>query len=509
MAFGTKKLAPRAANDLPGPSAPTAPRAATTAFGGTSGSRPVGGFGQSSKAGTGSVAVVPVSVQGSRAPSPVKNSAIPSVVPEAVVSANYYEYKKQINDQLLSSTEMMQRLGALENAQAAAEIQETARAIMVALEMPLSRPEQDQMLRDLVDDILGFGPLQPLLDRDDIADIMINGPSEVFIEVGGKIEPAPNCRFTDEAHLFNIAQRIVMQRGRKVDEATPMCDTRLNDGSRVNVIVPPLTKHTTITIRKFKRDRLTLNDLVKYGAIHPDGAELLKIIGKCRLNVIVSGGTGSGKTTLLNTLTAFINRDERIVTCEDTAELQLQQPHVVTMETRPPGLEGTGEVSMQDLVRNSLRMRPTRIIIGEVRGEEMFDLLQAMNTGHEGSMGTLHANDPRLALSRMESMVIMGKPNLNVRNVREMIAESVHVIVQVNRLPDGSRRITNISEITGMEGETISMQPLMEYVTTGEDDRGRLVGHHKFSGTIKPKFFEKAAFYGEGERLQKILSSGI
>nr|WP_312895101.1 CpaF family protein [Microvirga sp.] len=472
-------------------------------FGGN-GARPAGfGLGKTAP-GQGTSAPTPVTAI--RANSVTKGTLPASVADDQAVSVNYYDWKKQVMDEILGSPDMMQRLDALDRNQAAIEIKESAKQFIADLQIAISKNEHDRMLNDLVDDILGFGPLQPLLDRDDIADIMINGATEVYIEVGGKIERAPNCRFTDETHLFNIAQRIVAQRGRKVDEATPMCDTRLNDGSRVNVTVPPLAKNTTITIRKFKRDRLRLDDLVKYGAIHPDGAELLRIIGRVRLNVIVAGGTGSGKTTLLNCLTASIDHGERILTCEDTAELQLQQPHVVTLESRPPGLEGSGEITMQDLVRNSLRMRPTRIIIGEVRGEEMFDLLQAMNTGHEGSMGTLHANDPRLALSRMESMVIMGKPNLNVRNVREMIAESVHMIVQVNRLPDGSRRITHITEITGMEGDIISTQDLLRFKVTGEDERGRIVGHHEFQDIVKPRFFDKAVFYGEGDRLQRILS---
>lgn len=502
MGFGTKKVDPRSANDAVG--SPAQRPVAAASFG-SNGARPSSGFGLG-KTGPSQAASTPAAVTPIRASSSVRNtSPVPSADDQAV-SVNYYDWKKQVMDEILGSPDMMQRLDSLDKSQAAIEIKESAKQFIADLQIAISKNEHDRMLNDLVDDILGFGPLQPLLDRDDIADIMINGPSEVYIEVGGKIERAPNCRFTDETHLFNIAQRIVAQRGRKVDESTPMCDTRLNDGSRVNVTVPPLAKHTTITIRKFKRDRLRLDDLVKYGAIHPDGAELLRIIGRVRLNVIVAGGTGSGKTTLLNCLTASIDHGERILTCEDTAELQLQQPHVVTLESRPPGSEGSGEITMQDLVRNSLRMRPTRIIIGEVRGEEMFDLLQAMNTGHEGSMGTLHANDPRLALSRMESMVIMGKPNLNVRNVREMIAESVHMIVQVNRLPDGSRRITHITEITGMEGDIISTQDLLRFKVTGEDERGRVVGHHEFQDIVKPRFFDKAVFYGEGDRLQRILS---
>jgi pilus assembly protein CpaF len=290
--------------------------------------------------------------------------------------------------------------------------------------------------------VLGYGPLEPLLARDEIADIMVNGSGTVYIEVGGKIQKT-GIRFRDNQQLLNICQRIVSQVGRRVDESSPICDARLPDGSRVNAIVPPLAiDGPALTIRKFKKDKLTLEQLVRYGSISPEGAEILKIIGRCRVNTLISGGTGSGKTTLLNCLTQYIDDDERIVTCEDAAELQLQQPHVVRLETRPPNLEGEGQVTMRELVRNCLRMRPERIIVGEVRGQEAFDLLQAMNTGHEGSMATIHANNPREAISRLEQMIGMAGLPMTVASIRGQIAAAIRLIVQLQRLSDGKRKVT-------------------------------------------------------------------
>jgi len=305
---------------------------------------------------------------------------------------------------------------------------------------------------------------------------------------------------------MNICQRIVSQVGRRVDESSPICDARLPDGSRVNVIVPPLALDgPTLTIRKFRRDKLKMQHLVDFGSISPEGARVLAVIGASRCNVLISGGTGSGKTTLLNTMTAFIDEDERVVTCEDAAELQLQQPHVVRLETRPPNLEGQGQITMRDLVKNCLRMRPERIIVGEVRGPEAFDLLQAMNTGHDGSMGTLHANTPREALSRLESMITMGGYGLPSRTIREMITGSVDVIIQAARLRDGSRRITHITEVLGMEGEVIITQDLFVYEITGEDANGKILGRHRSTGIARPKFWERARYYNlDGELLDAL-----
>ena len=374
-------------------------------------------------------------------------------------------------------------------------------------EQKISVPSANRarIVTDITNQVLGYGPLQPLLDRDDISDIMVNGAGRVFIEVAGKTRET-DIRFDSNDQLMNICQRIVSAVGRRVDESSPICDARLPDGSRVNVIAPPLAiDGPTLTIRKFKRDKLTLDHLVRFGSITEEGAEILRIIGRVRCNVLISGGTGSGKTTLLNCLTAYIDPDERIVTCEDAAELQLQQPHVVRLETRPENLEGQGLVSMRDLVKNCLRMRPERIIVGEVRGAEAFDLLQAMNTGHDGSMGTLHANSPREALSRLESMISVGGLSLPSHTVREMMVSSIDVIVQATRLRDGRRVITHITEVIGMEGDVITTQDLFLYELHGEDSHGNILGRHRSNGVGKPAFWDRARYYGEENRLAEAL----
>src|SRR3954467_3354198 len=351
-------------------------------------------------------------------------------------SETYYEVKGTIFGALIEAIDLGQ-LAKLDTDSAREEIRDIVNEIIAIKNIVLSIAEQEELLDDICNDVLGYGPLEPLLARDDIADVMVNGPTRTFIEVGGKIQ-LTNVRFRDNAQLMNICQRIVSQVGRRVDEAPPICDARLLDGSRVNVIAPPLAiDGAALTIRKFKKDKLTLQQLVKYNSISPEGAEVLRILGRVRANVLISGGTGSGKTTLLNCLTAFIEKDERVITCEDSAELQLQQPHVVRLETRPPNLEGEGEITMRDLVKNCLRMRPERIIVGEVRGPEVFDLLQAMNTGHDGSMGTIHANSPREALSRIESMITMGGYTLPSRPIREMICSSVDLMIQAAIIPCG------------------------------------------------------------------------
>ncbi len=361
--------------------------------------------------------------------------------------------------------------------------------------LDLTPAELQQIGKECADDMLGFGPLEELLERDDIADIMINGPDITYIEVAGKIERT-SINFRDNQHLTTICQRIVGAIGRRVDESSPICDARLADGSRVNVIIPPLAVDgACMTIRKFKKDKLTLDNLMEFGSMSPSCAKLIMAIGRCRVNVLVSGGTGSGKTTMLNCLTRYIEAGERIITCEDACELQLQQPHVVRLETRPPNLEGVGEITMRDLVKNCLRMRPERIIVGEVRGPEAFDLLQAMNTGHDGSMGTVHANNPREAISRMENMIAMGGLNLPTVAVREQIASAVHVIIQVQRLRDGSRKTTHISEVTGMEGDVVTMQDLFTLDIEGEDEDGKLITKQRSSG-LRPKFFDNARQYG-------------
>src|ERR1700723_3781360 len=336
-------------------------------------------------------------------------------------SETYFQTKSQIFGALIEAIDLA-ALSKLDPESAREEIRDIVHEIVTIKNLVLSIAEQEDLLDDICNDVLGFGPLEPLLARDDIADIMVNGPTRCFIEVGGRIQ-LTNIRFRDGAQLMNICQRIVSQVGRRVDEASPICDARLMDGSRVNVIAPPLAiDGAALTIRKFKKEKLTLEKLISFGTCPPVMGEVLKIIGHIRLNVLISGGTGSGKTTLLNCLTFYIDEGERVITCEDAAELQLQQPHVVRLETRPPNLEGVGQITMRDLVRNCLRMRPERIIVGEVRGPEAFDLLQAMNTGHDGSMGTVHANNPREALTRMENMIAMGGLNLPIEAVREQIA---------------------------------------------------------------------------------------
>jgi pilus assembly protein CpaF len=419
-------------------------------------------------------------------------------------SEEYYDVKTTVFNALIDTIDLTQ-LAKLEAAAARDEIRDIVGEIIQLKNVVMSIAEQEELLEDICNDVLGYGPLEPLLARDDIADIMVNGASTTFIEVGGKVQKT-GVRFADNAQLMNICQRIVSQVGRRVDESSPICDARLPDGSRVNVIAPPLAiDGPTLTIRKFKKDRLKLDQLVKYGSITPATKSILEVIGRVRCNILISGGTGSGKTTLLNCLTAAIDHDERIITCEDSAELQLQQPHVVRLETRPPNLEGEGEITMRDLVRNCLRMRPERIIVGEVRGPEAFDLLQAMNTGHDGSMGTLHANSPREAISRLESMIMMGGFSLPPRTIREMITGSIDIIIQASRLRDGSRKVTHITEVVGMEGEVVTLQNLIVYEITGEDAQGKLIGRHRSTGIARPRFWERAEYYGETERLSTSL----
>ena len=409
-------------------------------------------------------------------------------------SEEYYQTKTDVFNALIDTIDLSQ-LAQLDAESAREEIRDIVIEIVSIKNVVMSIAEQETLLEDICNDVLGYGPLEPLLARDDIADIMVNGANTTYIEVNGKIERT-NIRFRDNGQLMNICQRIVSQVGRRVDESSPICDARLADGSRVNVIAPPLAiDGPTLTIRKFKKDKLKIENLVDFGSISPAGAEILRIIGTARCNVLISGGTGSGKTTLLNCLTSFIQPGERVITCEDAAELQLQQPHVVRLETRPPNLEGQGRVTMTDLVKNCLRMRPDRIIVGEVRGPEAFDLLQAMNTGHDGSMGTLHANSPREALSRVESMITMGGFALPQRTIREMIVGSIDVVVQATRLRDGSRKIVSVSEVMGLEGDVIVTQDVLRYEIDGEDQNGKLKGRHRGTGVGRPRFWERAKYY--------------
>ncbi len=441
------------------------------------------------------------------APAPVPQVSAPkSSGSIQIKSEEYYDTKTSVFSALIDTIDLGQ-LAQLEPEAAREEIRDIVNDIISIKNLAMSIAEQEEILEDICNDVLGYGPLEPLLARDDIADVMINGAKSSFIEVNGKVEEA-NVRFRDNTQLMNICQRIVSQVGRRVDESSPICDARLADGSRVNVIAPPLAiDGPALTIRKFKKDKLTLDQLVNFGAITPEGAQILQIIGRVRCNVIISGGTGSGKTTLLNCMSAYADADERIITCEDSAELQLQQPHVVRLETRPPNLEGEGQITMTDLVKNCLRMRPERIIVGEVRGSEVFDLLQAMNTGHDGSMGTIHANTPRECLNRIESMIAMGGFTLPAKTVREIIVGSIDVIIQASRLRDGSRRITHITEVLGLEGDVITTQDLFVYKMDGEDDKGNIIGKHVSTGIGRPKFWERARYFNEEGRLANALDA--
>lgn len=370
--------------------------------------------------------------------------------------------------------------------------------------LQLNRPEQDDLVYQIVNDMLGLGPLEPLLEDETITDIMINGPKQVYIERHGKLD-LTTVTFEDNAHLLNICNRIVSRIGRRVDESSPICDARLSDGSRVNIIIPPLAiDGASVSIRKFGKRQIGFEQMAHQGNISPAMATLLRIAARCRLNIVVSGGTGSGKTTMLNALSGMIDNGERVVTIEDAAELRMQQPHVVRLETRPANLEGNGEVAMRDLVKNALRMRPDRIILGEVRGPEAIDLLQAMNTGHDGSMGTLHANRPREALTRLENMVTMGVASLPPKAIRTLISGSLQLIVQISRMRDGIRRVTHLTEVMGMEGDVIITQDLFTYEFKGETIDGKLAGAFKSSG-LRPHFMPRAAYYG----LDKVLMEAM
>ena len=424
----------------------------------------------------------------------------------ATMNERLAEIKITVFNDLLEAVDLSEII-KLETDQVREEITDMVAEIISMRNMVLSINEQQQVVGDICNDILGLGPLEPLIERDDIADIMVNGPNDVYIETNGKIE-LTDIKFRDASQLMNICQRIVTAVGRRVDESSPICDARLIDGSRVNVIAPPLAiDGAALTIRKFKKEKLTLDSLVGFGSATPEMGKVLEVLGECRVNILISGGTGSGKTTLLNCMTNYIDPGERIITCEDAAELQLQQPHVVRLETRPPNLEGAGEITMRDLVKNCLRMRPERIIVGEVRGAESFDLLQAMNTGHDGSMGTVHANNPREAISRVENMIATGGYNLPAKAVREQIAAAVNVIIQAQRLRDGSRKITHITEVVGMEGEVITLQDIFVYEIQGEDENGKILGEHKSTG-LRPVFWDKARYFGLESKLAKALNMG-
>jgi pilus assembly protein CpaF len=393
------------------------------------------------------------------------------------------EWKERIHTRLLEVMDLS-LIGTVEDKQARDQIRELSQRLLVEEAAPLNVEQRKRVVQRVEDEVLGLGPLEPLLHDTTVSDILVNGAHQVYVERKGKLQ-LTDVHFSDDRHLLNIIDRIVSRIGRRIDESSPMVDARLSDGSRVNVIIPPLALDgPTMSIRRFAVELLSIDDLITYGSVSAELAQVLKAVVKGRLNVLVSGGTGAGKTTLLNILSGFIPADERIVTIEDSAELQLQQPHVVRLETRPANIEGKGEVSARDLVRNSLRMRPERIIIGEVRGAEALDMLQAMNTGHDGSLTTIHANTPRDALSRIENMVSMTGITFPTKTLRAQLASAINVVVQVERHEDGKRRITSLQEINGMEGDIITMSELFQFEREGLDENGNVQGQLRATGII-------------------------
>lgn len=370
------------------------------------------------------------------------------------------------------------------------EVRKIAEVVLEKEAGVILRGERDKIVAKVIDEVLGYGPISPLLDDEDVSEVMVNGPNQVYVERKGKIEPV-NVTFRDDEHVLHVIEKIISPLGRRVDESMPMVDARLPNGSRVNAIIPPLALNgPVLTIRKFASNLLGIEDLVRLGSLSPAMAKFLEACVKGRLNIVVSGGTGAGKTSTLNVLSSFIPNDERIVTIEDAAELKLNQEHVVSLETRPPNIEGKGAVTIRDLVRNSLRMRPDRIVVGEVRGGESLDMLQAMNTGHDGSLTTGHSNSPRDMISRLETMVLMAGMDLPVKAIREQIAAALDLIVHQSRLRDGSRKITHITEVVGMEGDVVVLQDIFVFEQTGVDAKGRIIGRHRATG-IRPKFLDK------------------
>jgi len=418
----------------------------------------------------------------------------PLALRSETTSSSYYGFKKQLHQQLLSRMDLSS-IESLSPEQLQAQLSTVLTMLIQEDALPLNAQEKQRLISDLQNEIMGLGPLEPLMADSAISEIMVNGHANIFVERGGRIEKT-DTRFNDDAHLMKIIDKIVSRVGRRIDESSPMADARLPDGSRVNAIIPPLALDgPTLTIRRFAVVPLQMKDLLKKNALTPAMAELLAALVQVKCNIIISGGTGSGKTTLLNILSSYIPSRERIITIEDTAELQLQQEHVIRLETRPPNIEGKGEISMRALVKNTLRMRPDRIVLGEVRGGEVIDMLQAMNTGHDGSLTTIHANTPRDALGRLENLVGMGGINLPIKALRQLISSSIHIVVQATRMSDGSRKITSIQELSGMEGDVITTQEIFAYERSGTAPDGTVLGRFRATG-VRPKMAQKIETYG-------------
>ena len=404
------------------------------------------------------------------------------------------ELKVQLHQRLLDVLNLT-ALDQMSREQIGAEVGGIIAEELARQNQPLNNVERQQLTVDVLDELLGLGPLEPLLKDPTITDILVNGPNKVFVERYGVLE-ATATRFKDDKHLLRIIQKIVSAVGRRIDESSPMVDARLADGSRVNAVVPPLAiDGSLLSIRKFSRVPIVMERLIEIGSLPPALALVLEAIVRARRNVLISGGTGTGKTTMLNAMSAYIDARERVVTIEDSAELQLQQDHVVRLETRPPNIEGRGAITQRELVKNALRMRPDRIIVGEVRAGEAFDMLQAMNTGHDGSMTTIHANTARDSLSRVEQMIGMSGLDVPARSARAQIASAIHVVIQVSRFSDGRRRISSLAEITGMEGDVITMQEVFRYRQTGMGPKGEVLGHFEATG-IRPRFVDELGAYG-------------
>ncbi len=409
-------------------------------------------------------------------------------------TADFTRAKQLISEELLERLDFKELEEMSEDKQKA-KINENIDELISKVQLPLTAAQHELLKKHLMDDVLGFGPLEILLEDPDVSDIMVNGAKQIYIEKSGKIS-STDVQFASERHLLNVIQKIVQRVGRRVDETSPMVDARMPDGSRFNAIIPPLALDgSLVSIRKFKKNKMPLKHYIDYGSATPEMVRFLEICSQIRMNIIISGGTGSGKTTLLNALSGHIEEDERVITIEDAAELQMHQPHVLRLETRPPNMEGVGEVTQRALVKNALRMRPDRIILGEIRGEEVIDVLQAMNTGHDGSMATIHANNPRECLTRLENLFGLTGMNLPLSTLRSQIAGSINMVVQISRMRDGSRKITQIEEIVGMEGEVIITQTLFYFKPTGLSEDGKLQGQFICNG-VKPRFNEQASYYG-------------